>query len=244
MANEEKRIVRVVTVTGADDSMQPKDLISVANDYPFVEFGILLSKKQQGGKRFPSQDWLEELYISWRQEKFALSGHLCGEWVRDLCLGKPSFFKDCGYIWKMFSRLQLNFHAEPHIVRDKEFSEVFREYLPNVPIIFQMDGMNEKIFYSVEARWGIQAFPLFDSSGGEGLLPKEWPVQPFNQYCGYAGGLSPDNLQREMEKISEVAPGPIWIDAETLLRSENDMVFDLEKVRRFLKMASPWVASH
>ncbi len=106
-----------------------------------------------------------------------------------------------------------------------------------------MDGANEKIFYSLESRWGIQAFPLFDLSGGIGLLPKEWPEQQPNQYCGYAGGLSPDNLQKEMERISEVATGLIWIDAETLLRSENDTVFNLGKVRRFLEAAKPWVKS-
>lgn len=223
--------------------MRPEELISVARDYPFVEFGILLSKKQQGNKRYPSRNWLEELYILWRQEGLVLSGHLCGRWVRDLCIGIPSFFEDFGYIWKMFGRFQLNFHAESHRVDDKKFSEILRKYLASKPIIFQMDGANEKIFYSLKSRQGIQAFPLFDLSGGTGLLPKEWPKQQPNQYCGYAGGLSPDNLQREMKRISKVATGLIWIDAETLLRSENDMVFNLGKVRHFLEAAKPWVKS-
>jgi len=243
MAKKAKEIIRVVAVTGADDSVRPEELISVAKDYPFVEFGILLSKKQQGSKRFPSRNWLEELYMLWRNEKLVLSGHLCGEWVRSLCLGIPNFFfEEFGYIYKMFERFQLNFHAEPHRVNDKKFCEILRQYLALKPIIFQMDGTNDKIFYSLEARWGIQAFPLFDLSGGSGLLPKEWPAQP-NTYCGYAGGLSPTNLQKEMERISEVATGPIWIDAETLLRSEDNMVFNLEKVRCFLETAKPWVKS-
>ena len=236
-----REMIRVVTVTGADDSVRPEDLIPIIKRYPFVEFGILLSKKQQGGKRFPSRNWLGELYILWRHEKFALSGHLCGEWVRDLCLGKPSFFEEFGYTWEMFSRFQLNFHAERHPVDDKKFSELIRQYLISRPVIFQMDGTNEKIFFSLNGRWGMQTFPLFDQSGGIGLLPKEWPKQLPNQYCGYAGGLSPDNLQKEIERISKVAPGPIWIDAETLLRSEDDTVFQLETVRRFLEVARPWI---
>ena len=244
MTGKTKEIIRVVTVTGADDSVRPEELISIAKDYPFVEFGILLSKKQQGNKRFPSRDWLEELYILWRSEKITLSGHLCGEWVRKLCLGIPSFFEEFGYIWEMFERFQMNFHAEHHPVDDKKLSDSIRQYLRDKPIIFQMDGVNERIFYSLNARWGIAAFPLFDQSGGNGLLPGEWPKQPLNQYCGYAGGLSPDNLNQEMERISKVATGPIWIDAETLLRSENDKVFDLKKVRRFLEVAKPWVVLH
>jgi len=240
MASKTKKIVDVVTVTGADDSIRPEDLVPIAKDYPFVEFGILLSKQQQGTKRFPSLDWLEELYILWRQERLALCGHLCGRWVRDLLLGEQTFFKDFGYIWEMFGRFQLNFHAEPYQVNEKEFCEILRQYFASKPIIFQMDGENEKIFHSLEARWRIQAFPLFDKSGGTGLLPEEWPKQP-NKYCGYAGGLSPDNLQTEMQRIANVTTGPIWIDAETLLRSENDEVFDLEKVHRFLEAAKPWV---
>ena len=232
--------IRVVTVTGADDSIRPEELVPIAKEFPFVEFGILLSKKKQGSKRFPSRNWREELYILWRSEKLALSGHLCGEWVRNLCLGVPSFFEEFGYTSKMFKRFQLNFHAEDHPVDEKKLSDLIRQYLYDKPIIFQMDGVNEKIFWSLDARWGIVALPLFDQSVGTGLLPEKWPKQPY-QYCGYAGGLSPDNLQQELERISKVAPGTIWIDTETLIRSEDDELFDLEKVRRFLEVAKPWV---
>lgn len=236
-----EKIIRRVTVTGADDSIRPEALVPIAKEYPSVEFGILLSKKQQGNKRYPSRDWWEELYALWREENLVLSGHLCGEWVRKLCLGMPSFFEEFGYTWKMFSRFQLNFHTEPHAVDSQKLSDLIRRYLRDMPIIFQMDGVNDGIFYSLYARWGISVFSLFDQSGGTGLLPGEWPKQPLNQYCGYAGGLSPDNIQEEMEKISRVTTSHIWIDAETLLRSENDKVFDLEKVRRFLEAAEPWV---
>jgi len=235
-----KKIVEIVTVTGADDSVQPQELISIVQDFPFVEFGILLSKNQQGNKRFPSRNWLEQLYILWQQEDFALSGHLCGRWVRDLCLGKPSFFKEFGYIWEMFGRFQLNFHAESHPVNSEEFSKILRQYFVNKPVIFQMDGVNENIYYSMAGQQDISVYLLFDASGGCRLLPKEWPKQ-FDRYCGYAGGLSPINVNKELERILEVANGPIWIDAETLLRSENDKLFDLGKVRLFLETAKPWV---
>ncbi|MFC1789749.1 hypothetical protein ACFLYY_02095 [Patescibacteria group bacterium] len=243
MVRKVKEIIRVVTVTGADDSIMPEELISIAEDYPFVEFGILLSKNQQGGKRFPSREWLEELYILWLNEKIVLSGHLCGEWVRLLCLGMPNFFEEFGYgyLWKMFERFQLNFHAEPHRINEEKFSRIFKKYIDSKPIIFQIDGENNNIFHSMRTKRKTQAFPLFDLSGGAGVIPKEWPKQQLNQYCGYAGGLSPSNLKKEMERISKVTTDSIWIDAETLLRSENDMVFDLEKVRHFLEEAKPWV---
>ncbi|MBU2265085.1 hypothetical protein KJ784_02785 [Patescibacteria group bacterium] len=239
-----REMIKVVTVTGADDSVRPDELIPIVERYPFVEFGILLSKKQQGGNRFPSRDWLEELYLLWRDKKFILSGHLCGKWVRDLCLGEPSFFEDFGYTWEMFERFQLNFHAEPHSIDCDKLCKILRERFDSKSIIFQMDGVNEGAYHSLVARWGVYVFPLFDRSGGAGLVPKAWPKQhSVAAYCGYAGGLAPANLQKEMGRISEVADGPIWIDAETLLRSEDNTVFQTETVYRFLEVARPWVIS-
>ncbi|OIO50529.1 MAG: hypothetical protein AUJ36_00080 [Parcubacteria group bacterium CG1_02_41_26] len=236
-----REMIRVVTVTGVDDSVRPEELIPIAERYPFVEFGVLLSQKQQGGHRFPSRNWLAELYILWRQEKerVTLSGHLCGEWVQDLCLGEPSFFKDFGYTWEMFKRFQLNFHAKPHLTDSGKLYEIIRKQFAYKPVIFQMDGTNDEIFYSLEAR--CQVFPLFDQSGGIGLVPKAWPKQYPATYCGYAGGLSPANLQKEMGRISEVADGTIWIDAKTSLRSGDNKVFRIETVCRFLEAAMPWV---
>ena len=238
-----KKIVRTVTVTGADDSVRPDDLVSIAKEFPFVEFGILLQNNPQGSLRFPSRDWLDKLYVSWfpRGRDLALSGHLCGRWVKDLCLGKPSFFENFGYTWNMFDRLQLNFHAQPHKMNDKEFGGVLREYLSQKMVIFQMDGVktNENMLHSMVGRWHISAYPLFDTSGGRGVLPKEWPE--YFGYCGYAGGLSPENVGEELGRISKIARSQIWIDTETLVRSEDDEIFDLEKVRRFLKASKPWV---
>ncbi|MCX6796027.1 MAG: hypothetical protein NTW06_00845, partial [Candidatus Falkowbacteria bacterium] len=122
-----REMIKVVTVTGADDSVAPGELISIAEYYPFVEFGILLAKKQQGNNRFPSRGWLEELYVLWQHKKIALSGHLCGRLARDLCLGNSNFFEDFGYIWEMFDRFQLNFHTEPHSFNIERLSEILRQ---------------------------------------------------------------------------------------------------------------------
>jgi hypothetical protein len=238
----QKRIIKTVTVTGADDSIDIENLVELSKEFPYVEFGILLSKKQQGGKRFPSKDWLWDLYCLWEGKELALSGHMCGTWVRDLCVGKTTFFKDFGQIWDMFSRFQLNFHAENHLFDYEKLSVLVEQYFGNRPIIFQMDGVNENAFkFFNNEKKNILMQPLFDLSGGRGVLPGEWPKQLPNQYCGYAGGLSPDNVQKELEKISKIASGPIWIDAETLLRSNDDAVFDFGKVVDFLVAAKPWV---
>ena len=101
------------------------------------------------------------------------------------------------------------------------------------------DDVNNDLLDKVTSD-GINAVPLFDISGGRGIVPKEWPKQ--KGYCGYAGGLSPDNLQEQLEKIEKVVDDvPIWIDAETHLRSPDNSILDLDKVRSFLEIARPWV---
>lgn len=59
---------------------------------------------------------------------------------------------------------------------------------------------------------------------------------------GYAGGLGPNNLDIELPKTAAaVGNDTIWIDAETKLRSNNDMTFDLNKCKIFVEKASIYV---
>lgn len=234
------KIIDRVTVTGADDSVNPDDLVKIFEEYPFVEFGILLSKKWHGYKRFPSRAWLEKLHGLYQKEKIPLSGHLCGQFVRDFCLGENTFVHEYGF-WEMFDRFQLNFHAEFHATpHPGNFLWVISAYSDSRQFIFQIDGVNDNLFELAKNNKNNMVVPLFDLSGGIGVLPEKWP-EP-DGYCGYAGGLSPDNLTEQLRQIARVVGhGPIWIDAETHLRSQDDMLFDLIKVRRFLEVAKPWV---
>lgn len=64
---------------------------------------------------------------------------------------------------------------------------------------------------------------LFDASGGRGLERQEWPAHLGDWDCGYAGGLGPDNLRRELPRIAAAAgPSPYWIDMESKLREGDD----------------------
>jgi hypothetical protein len=135
----------------------------------------------------------------------------------------------------MFRRAQLNFHAEtiPIVLRNclSALKHLDRE------LIFQWDGVNNYL-YAYARRAGIAVTPLFDLSGGAGVVPDEWPRPLENTWCGYAGGLGPENLQEELLRIAAVVGDrTIWIDTETRVRSNNDMQFDIGKVRTFLEIA-------
>jgi hypothetical protein len=105
-------------------------------------------------------------------------------------------------------------------------------------------------------------YGLFDVSGGAGILPDGWPqpihidIEPgefgegieYWRYSGYAGGLGPGNLAEQIPKIIEASGGTeftnegrIWLDMESRVRSDDDRQFDLQKVRRCLEIAGPYV---
>jgi phosphoribosylanthranilate isomerase len=86
---------------------------------------------------------------------------------------------------------------------------------------------------------GIAAVALLDRSGGRGILDGDWPGPP-SAPCGYAGGLTPDNVAAQLDRIAAVAgDAKVWIDAESGLRDERDR-FDLRKAERFLAAAETW----
>ncbi|KKL70525.1 hypothetical protein LCGC14_2104030 [marine sediment metagenome] len=249
----DSRFLKQVTVTGADDSVNYYDLCNISKRFPYVEWGILLSKNSEGYPRFPTLNWLEG-FIAEKSPDVHLSGHLCGTWVRDIVDGGTAFINARrNDIRKGFERYQLNFHATQHLLSDAaKFIEslVFLTGVHNQQVIFQMDDTNNRIYHRARSQYGkqrgVDAVALYDVSGGAGVLPEDWP-EPMGDYCGYAGGLSPDNLKEQLGKIEQRITNKdgslckIWIDAETHLRSPDNQQFDLDKVVQFLEIAKPYV---
>ena len=234
-----------VTLTGADDSTNPAELFRISEKYPFVEWGILLSDRVEGNNRFPSLSWVHDFVGLYEEHmdvgnKINISGHICGKWVREICKGNwDNFSNHHADLEQYLQRVQLNFHAYLHKVDEEPFIEGLKE-MGYGQVIFQLDDINNSILDVAQSR-GINAAPLFDLSGGTGVLPKKWP-EARDCYCGYAGGLSPANLSQQLDIISEsVGDRTIWIDAETHVRSLDDRVFDLNKVERFLEIAEAYV---
>lgn len=235
-----------VTLTGADDSIDPDKLEEISQEYPYVEFGILFSKSQEGSPRFPSKKWVEKLIARDKAAQMCLSAHLCGSWVRSLLEeGRWKWIERFSHNTIFFNRIQLNFHADLHKIQSLKFLRALRQE-DLVQYIFQLDNVNNDVLSFVRQA-KIDAVGLFDTSGGAGILPVSWP-EPIKEndlpiYSGYAGGLSVENLKENLEKITDIADknSQIWIDVETKLRSEDDRQFDLDKVVKFLEIAKPFV---
>jgi len=217
-----------VTITGADDAVSPWELMSIAVDYPFVEWALLLSTKRAGTPRYPSAAWVRRFQACKAGSKtLPLAAHLCGDEARRFMAGDPQpRLLD-------FGRVQVNgweSRARHVVVGARRTFELIlqardREHLKSC--VFDAAGMQNVSI-------------LFDPSGGRGLAPQEaWPSTPAGLHLGFAGGIGPDNVVDVVQHLAR--PSPFWIDMESSVRDDQDR-FDLERVRLVLDRVAPLVA--
>jgi phosphoribosylanthranilate isomerase len=248
-----RKYIKTVTVTGASDDTSFEDMAAIQARFPFVEWGILHSERMAGkSNRFPTDKWLINS-INFSEDTFRLnlSVHLCGNVVKTF-LTKPfveinksiskedyEFFDRFVMLSiildnKVVNRVQINTHGEKHKY-DIDAIESYLNFAPHVEFIAQYDGVNDYI-HKLYDRGHTNISALYDLSHGAGVLPEDWDEPLDGIFTGYAGGLSPDNLEEQLKKLDDVASiRHIWIDAETWLRT-NDQ-FDLDKVVKFLEIA-------
>jgi hypothetical protein len=244
--------LKCVTLTGADQTVKPQQLLDLSIKYPFVEWAILFSQSKAGIARYPSFDWIMELAnLNVANSKaMKLSTHLCGAWVDSAMKGNLQLF-DSAVIYAAFSRIQLNMGrgrlksaitCQPLL--DVVSSHADHDFIFGGNYDASIDGsllLNNKIH------------PLFDASGGRGVETKDWP-KPFDGpriTPGYAGGLGPDNVAQEVKRIAEVVDNEsypdslIWIDMETKIRTKtaSEDKFDLDKCEQVLKSVQEYVYS-
>lgn len=234
--------IKYVTLTGADDKTSIDGLLDLSAEFPFVEWGILFSQNRQGGTRYPSWHWVDHLCIF---THLHLCAHLCGQWVTDAMQGRLSILDRQG-IDRAFGSIQLNCYQDR--LRQAMTSEPLWRAISVIhngrkPVI--LGGNYSGVTIDVEKFLNAGVYPLFDTSGGHGKLPQVWR-SPFTTeygtplFCGYAGGLGPDNIEKELFRIAEAAgEASIWIDMESKLRNSKDE-FDLKKCRQVLLAVQQW----
>jgi hypothetical protein len=230
-----------VTITGADDNTNIEDMVHLSEKYPFVEWGILIGSGEC--ERFPSVDWISSLSGRGLQ----LSLHVCGHQLRMLSQGSFAIKDKMGDLYRMFDRVQLNFHGltswdgcGSNILKAMSY-----DYLSWSPeIIFQADNVNEELVEDCIS--SFRCSYLFDGSHGAGIAPDKLRTPdslPYQLPCGWAGGIGEDNIVKTIEEIESFHDKPYWIDMETKVRSESIIngyhfsVLDMKKVENCLTLA-------
>jgi hypothetical protein len=175
-----------------------------------------------------------------------LSTHVCGRWVRQMFTGELNWL-DLPDIIQICQRVQINTHAEPHVsttglIKSLDGCNSIASHTTTPKeFIFQWDGVNNHLTFAAHA-YALKVAALFDTSGGAGVLPGEWPAPANEFWCGYAGGISPDNVVAQIEKIEQVCAKPYWIDMERRVRTDDDSRLDMGKVRRVLELCEPFIS--
>ena len=225
-----------VTITGADDGVDPRDLQLLSGEFPFVEWGVLFSAKRTGEPRYPTRGWTTALatYVPAHlgRQRMRLAMHLCGESARVTCEGSAISLKG---LFPAFRRIQVNGYAPPSpglVILSREWT-VF-EFVLQV----RDESQLEKAAADLLAM--RRASILFDPSGGRGLEAPSWPSPPAGvaNRVGYAGGINPSNVERVLGRLNE-RPGAYWIDMESGVRTGDR--FDLALVRDVLVKCRPFI---
>lgn len=225
-----------VTISGADDQVDPADLIALSAEFPFVEWGVLVSSSRLGGPRYPTRRWMvelenrtHELFIR-RGQRMNLSAHFCGEVAREALANRLHPLP----VLERVQRIQINGYSPPSpgVVR-------FARAMPSFEIILQVRDEASLQDAARDVEEIGNASILFDPSGGTGHQPFGWPRRPLGVELGYAGGIGPDNVLDVLRDIGAVASSEFWIDMESGVRTDD--VFDLAKVRAVLEKCAPFV---
>ncbi|MBI1215445.1 MAG: hypothetical protein GC185_06480 [Alphaproteobacteria bacterium] len=223
--------LKYCSITGADDAVHTKDLVALGTRYPFAEWAILLLPARAGAPRFPKAEWIEDFSASYDGHK---AMHLCDAALLDFIAQKPETLA----LMRGFSRIQLNL----------KFGEMDGKYDP-AELVARIRQSPQWQFIIQYGKDKSDLLPLlegvanhavlFDDSAGRGITPDSWPSPLAGHFCGYAGGLNPDNVKQNIDIILQAANDhDTWIDMETGVRTDD--VFDLEKVERVLEISAAY----
>lgn len=220
-----------VTITGADDSVQPEQLANLSERYPFVEWGLLFSADRFGTPRYPSRAWVNDMVGVAETRPMALSAHLCGRFARAAVNAEWDWQRTVREAAWAFARVQINCANQT----TPAIGPMLSHWPTTQRLIIQCGGKNA-LCIEAAVRLGLRGFDvLFDNSGGRGEQPNVWPHAFDHVRCGYAGGLGPDNVVDALVNIHRAAEGrPFWIDMESAVRSADGEYFDLRKVHAVL----------
>ena len=219
--------LKYCSLTGADDAVNPQDLLRLSQEFPFVEWAVWLMPERMGSARAPKLDWIKRFIDTCKPCHRAL--HLCGQGLADFVEGKPETLA----LVDQFQRVQLNVRFENAGAR-LNMPQMMAHMAAKPKVTFIVQYADDQAHLLPLLKNIHNHVLLFDASAGRGLSPDTWPVPIQGHICGYAGGLGPDNVVDHIKKISTVAKGhETWIDMESKIRT-ND-VFDLVKVRKVLE---------
>ncbi|CAJ1345702.1 unnamed protein product, partial [Effrenium voratum] len=237
-----------LSLSGVDDTVSPRTLCDISQEFAFVEWGVNFRAEKQGREpRYASLTWLRMLQeeIDRRQQtgKFApihFAAHLGGEYCVDVLKGDASLVRT---LWEDYGFLRV--YLCPTRANGVNSSQL-KKYLPTLKNVIvalpqvefvllvtketralTFNLMNEVqpnlafFYFSEEAENGTESN---DKRTKDGKTRRPPPCPHPGIHCGYGGGLTSENFTSELRNIARaVAPGTrtVWVDLESGLRTKG-----------------------
>lgn len=238
---------------GVDDTTDPAEVIELSKEHPWIEWGVLFRSDKQGKPRYASRNFLQKLIRAQEESKTSgstpvplrLAGHLCGKECQSVLQGNVEVPQSLSLKFG-FKRFQLNPTRVngvdvPDLVACAPQLRRVLEGFPNLEFILQVNDETKDLFdelFNRGKRPPANLSVLFDPSAGLGAVPDVRPKPIPGVHCGFAGGLGPDTIDKELAAIGHACTeydDSVWIDMETRIRTINAVgndIFDLEKCRQ------------
>ena len=235
-----KTRLKHITFTGIDAQTDIERLRDIQRRYPIAEFGVLTSYHwYKNGNRYLDPRLIDERL---RCKGLRLALHVCGSAAHDAAVGKWDNIDKLTWMnLNIFKRVQINIAGRKDNPKFCWVPLVIGQEL----IVQQKADIHLPEYHATLHKWRDKRpyhhrdtiSALLDSSGGRGIDTK-LKVYPSNEKIGYAGGISPDNVEEKLRFLmSHVTMGEFWIDMESGVRTDD--WFDLDKVEKVLNICEP-----
>ncbi|MEZ2222646.1 phosphoribosylanthranilate isomerase [Rhizobium sp. RCC_161_2] len=199
-----------IAFTGLDDPKLIGDLQSLSARYP-IEWGMLIDDAQEEKPLFPDKEARKACLTA---GNLRLAAHVCGVEASKIANAPDTVSLDL----TGFQRIQVNHSFSGSSPAQVDNTWRFGQRLGVRTMLQCKDAFPDE----TRLDW------LFDTSFGSGATPKAWPTLPKNgPFCGYSGGIKPENVADVIAAISASANDLYWIDMESGIRSNGWL--DLDK---------------
>lgn len=248
--------LRYITCSDLREDVPMHQVIKLLDTSPKVELGI-----QAHGSAMsfcaPRYQWLNQLLAmsALIDRPFNIAIHVNYDWCSQMASAGANkemwpqeiqnlFARQDKFGGPLIRRWQLNIGDYTHGVAGVGLARICDAF-PDREFIFPYNANNpvtreiEKLNKLAKGNFSL----LYDSSYGAGICPATWnPPVYQNRPMGYAGGLSPDNVAANLEKIAAVCPEnyTTWIDAEGKLMRPGTRQFDVARALQYVSSALDW----
>lgn len=241
--------INKISLIGVDEKTNLYDLVKLqySTNIP-LEYGFLYSSPREGEEnRYPTGNFINFAKgVLSDHSDGTVSLHLCGDVAYYYLVNEYVKNYPLVHLIENIDRIQFNLHwgkLKQHPIEIIEDGIAYYQQ-NDQRVIFQYND-NNKEFIDLLKHRETHVDILFDNSGGLGkeLNNPQKAIKGFN--CGYAGGISPDNVYGILNRISQVndEDTSIYIDMESGIRDENDW-FSIEKCKQVIKEVERWITDN